>query len=190
MTENLKKLNRQKGAAIVMNPNTGEIMALVSLPAFDGNSFARGITTEEYKLLTESPDQPLFNRVVSGEYPSGSTIKPIIAGAALQEKVISSNTAFLSTGGLRVGQWSFPDWKTGGHGMTSVRKAIAESVNTFFYYIGGGYGDFVGLGIDRMVQYLKSFHLGVKLGIDLPNEASGFVPTKDWKEETKKRFAG
>jgi penicillin-binding protein 2 len=186
MTENLKKLNRQKGAAIVMNPNTGEIMALVSLPAFDGNSFARGITTEEYKLLTESPDQPLFNRVVSGEYPSGSTIKPIIAGAALQEKVISSNTAFLSTGGLRVGQWSFPDWKTGGHGMTSVRKAIAESVNTFFYYIGGGYGDFVGLGIDRMVQYLKSFHLGVKLGIDLPNEASGFVPTKDWKEETKK----
>ena len=186
MTENLKKLNRQKGAAVVINPNNGEIMAMVSLPTFDGNIFARGITSDEYKLLSESDAQPLFNRVVSGEYPSGSTIKPIIAGAALQERIISPDTTFLSTGGLQVGQWSFPDWKAGGHGLTNVRKAIAESVNTFFYYIGGGYKDFTGLGIDTMVKYLLSFKLGSSLGVDLPNEASGFVPTKAWKEATKK----
>lgn len=182
----LKKINRSRGVAIALNPQNGEIIALVSLPTFDNNIFARGISQEEYSQLETSVDQPLFNRVVSGEYPSGSTIKPIIAGAALQEKIITSDTSFLSTGGLRVGQWSFPDWKAGGHGVTNVRKAIAESVNTFFYYIGGGYNDFQGLGIDRMVVYLKKFLLGQRLGIDLPNEATGFVPTKEWKEDVKK----
>ncbi|QQS60000.1 penicillin-binding protein 2 [Candidatus Falkowbacteria bacterium] len=186
LSDNLKKLNRQKGVGIIMNPQNGEIIALVSLPTFDVNVFARGITIEEYQSLEQSIDKPLFNRAVSGEYPSGSTIKPIIAAAALQEKIISSDTSFLSTGGLQVGQWSFPDWKAGGHGVSNVRKAIAESVNTFFYYIGGGHNDFQGLGIDKMVVYLKKFLLGQTLGIDLPNEASGFVPTKAWKEEVKK----
>lgn len=186
LSDNLKKLNRQKGVGIIMNPQNGEIIALVSLPTFDVNVFARGITIEEYQSLEQSIDKPLFNRAVSGEYPSGSTIKPIIAAAALQEKIISSDTSFLSTGGLQVGQWSFPDWKAGGHGVSNVRKSIAESVNTFFYYIGGGHNDFQGLGIDKMVVYLKKFLLGQTLGIDLPNEASGFVPTKAWKEEVKK----
>ncbi len=186
MAVELKKLGLDRGAAIVMNPNNGEVISLVSLPSFDNNVFARGITQEEYSALEEAPSKPLFNRAVSGEYPSGSTIKPVVAAAALQEHVISADTAFLSTGGLRVGQWSFPDWKGGGHGMTDVRKAIAESVNTFFYYVGGGYADFTGLGIDRMVTYFKKFLLGTKLGIDLPNEAKGFVPSKSWKEETKK----
>lgn len=186
MANQLTKLNRTKGVGIVMNPNNGEIVASVSLPAFDNNTFARGVTSEEYQALEGSPDKPLFNRIVSGEYPSGSTIKPIIAGAALQEGIINSQTAFSSTGGLRVGQWSFPDWKAGGHGMTNVTKAIAESVNTFFYYIGGGYADFSGLGIDRMVSYLQKFMLGRPLGIDLPTEATGFVPTKAWKEQVKK----
>lgn len=181
----LKKLNLDRGAAVVMDPKTGEIIAMVSLPAFNNNDFAKGITQAEYQALEQSPSKPLFNRVVSGEYPSGSTIKPVVAAAALQERVINENTAFLSTGGLRVGQWSFPDWKAGGHGMTDVKKAIAESVNTFFYYVGGGYNDFQGLGIDRMVSYFKKFLLGTRLGIDLPNEAKGFVPTKEWKETAK-----
>lgn len=182
----LKISGRTRAAAIVMNPQNGEIVSLISLPAFDNNVFARGITTEEYSVLSNSPDHPLFNRVVSGEYPSGSTIKPVVAAAALDEHIISPNTTILSNGGLRVGQWSFPDWKAGGHGVTDVRKAIAESVNTFFYYIGGGYDNFQGLGIDKMVEYFKKFLLGTALGIDLPNEARGFVPTKEWKEATKK----
>lgn len=186
MAAELKTLGLDRGAAIVMDPNSGEVISLVSLPAFDNNVFARGITQPEYSTLENSPSKPLFNRVVSGEYPAGSTIKPVVAAAALQEKVITENTAFLSTGGLRVGQWSFPDWKAGGHGMTDVRKAIAESVNTFFYYVGGGYGDFQGLGIDRMDAYFRKFLLGSTLGIDLPNEANGFVPTMQWKEDTKK----
>ncbi len=186
MANFLKKTGLKKGAAVIMDPNNGEVISMISLPAYDNNVFARGISTEEYKNLSESVDNPLFSRAVSGEYPSGSTIKPVIAAAALQEKIISQNTSILSSGGLHVGQWSFPDWKAGGHGATNVKKAIAESVNTFFYYIGGGYDNFTGLGIDRMVNYLRKFLLGTALGIDLPNEGVGFVPTKDWKEATKK----
>jgi len=109
----------------------------------------------------------------------------VLAAAALEEGIINENTSFISTGGLRIGEWFFPDWKVGGHGVTNVRKAIAESVNTFFYYIGGGYGDFVGLGIDRMVRYEKIFGLGKQTGIDIIGEAKGFLPTKDWKETIK-----
>ncbi len=186
----LKQNGLKRAAAVVLNPNNGEIITLISLPAFDNNTFARGITNNEYQALEQSSDKPLFNRAVSGEYPSGSTIKPVIAAAALEEKIITAATSFLSSGGIRIGQWFFPDWKAGGHGQTNVKKAIAESVNTFFYYIGGGYnaeqGGFIGLGIDRMVTYFRKFLLGTKLGIDLPNEGAGFVPTKEWKEKTKK----
>jgi penicillin-binding protein 2 len=103
----------------------------------------------------------------------------------LEENVINENTSFLSTGGLRIGQWFFPDWKAGGHGITNVRSALANSVNTFFYYIGGGYQDFSGLGLERMVKYEKLFGLDAQTGIDLPGEANGFLPSKDWKLKTK-----
>ncbi|MCK4554296.1 penicillin-binding protein 2, partial [Candidatus Parcubacteria bacterium] len=122
---------------------------------------------------------------ISGEYPSGSTIKPVIAAAALEEGIISEHTSFTSVGGIKVGQWFFPDWRAGGHGITDVRRAIAESINTFFYYIGGGHQDFKGLGIDRIYKYGELFGLNAQLGIDLAGEVSGFLPTKKWKEETK-----
>ena len=185
MADSLSELKTKKGSAIVMDPNNGEILALVSLPAYDNNVFARGITADEYGELINNPDKPLFNRTVSGEYPSGSTIKPVIAAAALEEGIINENTTFLSVGGISIGQWFFPDWKAGGHGRTSVRKAIAESVNTFFYYIGGGHQDFRGLGVDRIVEYGKLFGLGAQTGIDLAGESGGFLPSKKWKEETK-----
>ena len=185
ITNALKKSKLNKACAIALDPNNGEILALVSLPSYNNNLFARGITNDEYQALVSHPDQPLFNRCTSGEYPSGSTIKPVLAAAALEEGIINENTSFISTGGLRIGEWFFPDWKAGGHGVTNVRKAIAESVNTFFYYIGGGYGDFVGLGIDRMVRYEKIFGLGKQTGIDIIGEAKGFLPTKDWKETIK-----
>ena len=181
----LKKLNLNKAAAVVMNPNNGEILALVSFPAYDSNKFAKGISSEDYASLLDSPDNPLFNRVISGEYPSGSTIKPVIAAAGLEEKIISEHTSFLSVGGISIGQWFYPDWKAGGHGLTDVRKAIAQSVNTFFYYIGGGYEDFFGLGVERIVNYAKLFGLGAQTGIDLAGEAAGFLPTEEWKEKTK-----
>jgi len=172
-------------AAVAINPNTGEILALVSSPLYDNNTFARGIKSEEYQSLLEDPKKPLFNRAISGEYPSGSTIKPLIAAAALQENIINSQTTFNSTGGIQIDKWFFPDWKAGGHGSTDVIKAIAESVNTFFYTIGGGYDKFTGLGVDRIKYYAQLFGLNDKLGIDIPAEASGFLPTKEWKVEVK-----
>jgi len=185
MTAQLKKLKLTRSVGIVMDPNNGEVLAMVSLPAFNNNDFAKGISQEEYSLLTNDKDKPLFNRAISGEFPSGSTIKPVMAAAALEEGIITENTAFLSNGGIRINQWYFPDWKAGGHGMTNVRKALAESVNTFFYIIGGGKDDFVGLGVDRIDKYETMFGLGTQTGIDLAGEASGFLPTADWKLKTK-----
>lgn len=182
----LKKTGLTRAVGIVTNPNNGEIISLVSLPTFNNNDFARGITKDEYSFLANHPDKPLFLRAVSGEYPSGSTIKPVVLSAGLEEKIVDEYTQFLSTGGIRINQWFFPDWKAGGHGMTDARKAIAESVNTYFYIVGGGYQDSVGLGIDRMDKYFAMFGLGSQTGIDLPNEANGFIPTKEWKESTKK----
>lgn len=181
----LKANHKSKAAAIVLNPQNGEILALVSLPTFDNNFFTRGISADEYNILINDIDKPLFNRAIMGEYPSGSTIKPIIAAAALEEGIITKNTSFNSTGGLRINRWFFPDWKAGGHGWTNVTRAIAESINTFFYIIGGGYNDFKGLGVDRIVKYGKLFGLGEKTGIDFPHESSGLMPTEKWKEEFK-----
>lgn len=181
----LRKANLRQAAVIAIDPRSGEVLALVSLPAYDNNLFAKGVSREDYKKFLEDPSRPLYNRALSGEFPSGSTIKLVIAAAALEEGVINEHTSFVSTGGLSIGQWFFPDWKAGGHGTTNVRKALAESVNTFFYYIGGGYKDFVGLGLDRLVKYTRLFGLGSKSGIDIPGESAGFVPTAEWKKKTK-----
>ncbi|HBU06496.1 MAG TPA: penicillin-binding protein 2 [Candidatus Magasanikbacteria bacterium] len=184
--QNLDVAKKQRASGIVMNPNTGEILALVSLPSFDNNDFSGGITNTNYKKYTEDINNPLFNRAIGGTYPSGSTIKPAIAAAALQEKIINQSTSFLSTGGLQIGTWFFPDWQAGGHGVTDVRKSLAWSVNTFYYYIAGGYNDFVGLGVSKITDYLRKFNFATKLGIDLPGEQAGFLPSKEWKETTKK----
>lgn len=177
---------RKKAAAIAMDPRDGSILALVSWPTFDNNEFSGGIRQQNYDKYIQDQNNPLFNRVIGGTYPSGSTVKLIVAAAGLQEKVILPGTMFLSVGGLQVGDRFFRDWKAGGHGFTNVTKAIAWSVNTFFYYTGGGYKDFVGLGVDKITKYMKSFGLAEKTGIDLPGEATGFLPSKDWKKETKK----
>jgi penicillin-binding protein 2 len=184
LRKNLKGLKR--AAAIALEPSSGKIKALVSLPAYDNNLFAAGITSEEFSSLTDDGDQPMFNRAISGEYPSGSTIKPVIAAAALEEKIIKEFTSFLSVGGIKIGDWFFPDWKPGGHGATDVRKALAESVNTFFYILGAGYGDFQGLGVYKIKEYAEKFGLNAKTGVALNNEQSGFLPTPEWKFNTKK----
>lgn len=185
MEARLLQTESRRAAGIIMNPSTGSIYALVSLPAFDANEFLGGISEETYQTYLSNTDMPLFNRAVSGLYPSGSTIKPAIAAAALEEGTINSETSFLSTGGIQIDQWFFPDWQAGGHGITNVRKAIAWSVNTFFYTIGGGNKTFDGLGVSTITYYLRRFGFAEKLGIDLPAEAEGFLPSKEWKEKTK-----
>lgn len=181
----LAKIGKKRAAGIVMNPQNGSVLAMVSWPSFEANQFSGGISNENYNAYLNNKDNPLFNRVIGGTYPSGSTIKMIISAAALEEKVITATTLILSNGGIQVNRWYFKDWKAGGHGLTDVRKAIAWSVNTFFYYVGGGFNDFVGLGVDRIIKYMRLFNLGEKTGIDLSGEATGFLPGKDWKFKTK-----
>ncbi|MFA4831392.1 MAG: penicillin-binding protein 2 [Patescibacteria group bacterium] len=181
----LKLNNKSRAVAVALDPSNGEILALISIPAFNNNDFSGGIAKDIYLSYINNEDRPLFNRALGGTYPSGSTIKPAIAASALQEGIIDKDSTFLSAGGIRIADWFFPDWQAGGHGETNVTKALAWSVNTFFYYIGGGYNDFVGLGVDRINQYLRKFGFASQLGIDLPSEAAGFVSSKEWKEKTK-----
>lgn len=185
--------NLSRGTVIISNVKNGEILSIVNVPSYDNNIFSGELPADDYRKLVSNINKPLFNRSIAGEYPSGSTIKPIFAIAALEEGVIDANTAIASSGGIRVNNWFFPDWKQGGHGLTNVRKALAESVNTFFYIIGGGLLDkdakkFIrqGLGAERLVAYAKKFGLGERLGIDIPGERAGFLPSKEWKETVKK----
>lgn len=173
------------GAALVIDPRSGEVLAAVSYPAFDPNGFSQPGRRREIESYFSDPKQPLFNRWADGTFPSGSTIKPFLAAAALQEGIITPNTTILSRGGISIGQWNFPDWKSGGHGVTNVSKALAESVNTFFYAITGGYEDQAGLGVEQATSYLAEFGWGSPTGIDISSEASGFLPSPKWKEEAK-----
>ena len=172
----------KRATAIAMDPETGGILALVSLPSYDNNLFSGGIDQTHYQELITDEAKPLFNRAISGEYPPGSTIKPVIAAAALSEGVISASTIIDGMGGaLRRGGSVFRDWTT--HGPSDVRRAIAESNDIFFYTIGGGYGSIPGLGMRRMKAYEELFGYGVETGIDIPGEADGFLPDPDWKQE-------
>lgn len=181
----MKKANASRGSIVAIDPHDGSVRALVSLPAYDNNQFVRGLDIASYRALADDPEHPLFPRAVSGTFPAGSTFKPFIAYTALKEGIVTEHTTFLSTGGIHVGIWFFPDWKAGGHGLTDVRKAIAWSVNTFFYIVGGGLDSVTGLGVERITDYAEKFGFGKKTGIDLPGEAEGFLPTKEWKERVK-----
>lgn len=181
-----KQLTHRRVAAIALEPNTGAILALVSWPAFDNNKFSGGIDADTFRAYNEDQDDPLFNRSISGGYPPGSTIKLVMAAAALEEGIITKNTTVNSVGGFVVGGHFFKDWLAGGHGVTNVTKSLALSINTFYYYIGGGYRDFVGLGVTKIVKYFYNFGLGSKTGIDLPSESPGAVPTPEWKETSMK----
>lgn len=185
LKEGIEKTKVTKGSAIVMDPRDGSILAIASWPAYDDNIFSGSVSSTLYKALLDNPDHPLLPRAWAGTYPSGSTAKPVISTAALAEGIVTAQTSVLSTGGIQVGPWFFPDWKAGGHGTVNVRSAIAWSVNTFFYYVGGGYNNFVGLGVDKLTLWMRKFGLGAKTGIDVPGEASGFVPSREWKEKTK-----
>lgn len=185
LRKTLGSVKSTRGSVVALDPKTGDVLAMVSLPSFDNNLFAQGIDEESYNKYAEDEDLPLFFRAISGEYPSGSTFKPFVAYAALSENIISEKTSYISVGGIRINEWFFPDWKSGGHGVTDVYKAISESINTFFYIIGGGFDDINGLGVQKITEYARRFGFGKQTGIDLPNEAEGFLPSKEWKEEVK-----
>jgi penicillin-binding protein 2 len=179
-----------KAAAVALDPKSGGVLALVSLPSFDNNLFAQGISQTDLASLENDPNQPFLNRAVAGLYPSGSTIKPLIAAAALEEKIIKPHQQINCQGVISIANkynpqiiYHYPDWKI--HGLTDIIKAIAESCNVYFYTIGGGYDQIEGLGIERIKKYLQYFGLGQATGIDLPHEEIGLIPDPEWKREKK-----
>ncbi len=175
--------NITKPAAVVMlDAASGEIYALYSKPTFSPNAFVVGETEKIAQALDEKK-QPLLNRVVLGQYPSGSLFKIVTALAGLAEKVITPSSTVMSTGGIKLGDHFFPDWKAGGHGLTNLTKALAESVNTFFYAVGGGGLGYNGVGAARLAEYSGIFGLGKKTGVDLPNEAFGSLPNPVKKKQ-------
>ncbi len=182
--DRLQKEGKEKAVVILLEPDSGEILASVSHPSYDSNDF---VFTRSEVLTGYFTDEtkPLLNRAIAGEYPSGSVFKPIVAAAALEEGIITPRTSVLSRGGIRINDWFFPDWKAGGHGITDVTKALAESVNTFFYSVGGGYENIAGLGVDNITDYARAFGLGQVTGIDLYGEKDGFLPSREWKQKVK-----
>ncbi|MHB8871273.1 MAG: penicillin-binding protein 2 [Candidatus Doudnabacteria bacterium] len=174
----------KKAAAIALDPQNGKVLALVSLPGFDNNLFAQGISQKDYLKLTTDPKKPLFNRAISGTYPPGSTIKPVIASAALQEGVVDDKTVIYDNGDLVYGGFHFRGWKESGLGPMTVRTAISMSSDIYFYTVGGGQSalNIAGLGPERLSKYDKLFGMGSPLGIDLPSEAAGLVADPYWKK--------
>ncbi len=183
----------RRGAAVIQDPKTGAVLGLISMPSFDNNVFENSSDAANFSkinALLNSKDNSLLDRVIGGRYSRGSTIKPLLALAGLKEGVITPSTIINATGSIKVRSevdpnvfYTYNDWRV--HGWTDIKKAIADSVDVFFYALGGGYGDIGGLGIDRIENYLKIFRADKETGIDLPGEALGLVPSKDWKEATK-----
>ena len=187
--KDLSTIKSPRAAAVAMDPRTGAVLALVSLPGFDNNLFAAGITQQDYQKLLSDPNLPMFNRAISGTYPPGSTSKLMTATAGLSQGVITDSTKIVDNGDLIVpnefgGQPAeFHGWKPGGLGAMDVRSAIALSSDIFFYEVAGGSpnGSLAGLGANKLAEYFRKFGLGKILGIDIPGEQSGLVPDPAWK---------
>ncbi len=169
----------KSGALIALNPNSGEIIAMVSLPSFDPNQFSRGITPKQWNSIINDRKNLMLNRAIQSEYPPGSIFKIITAVAALEEGVVDPFTKINCTGGLNYGRWSFGCWKKGGHGNVDMHRAIVESCDVYFYEIGKR------LGIEKINKYALLFGLGKETGLDMPpsKEKKGLIPTADWKRK-------
>ena len=171
------------GGLVALDPDTGGVLALVSRPGFDPNLFIDGIDPETWKSLNESPDRPMVNRALRGIYPPGSTIKPLMALAGLELGLRKPADAFLDPGyySLPNSRHRFRDWKPQGHGVVDLRRSISQSCDVYYYRLA------VDMGIDRMHDYLAKFGLGEKTGIDLDNESSGLLPSREWKQRRWKK---
>lgn len=173
--EQLTQIGAHAAAAVVMNPQTGEILAMVSRPAFDPNLFAHGISSKDWNRLNNNPYHPMDNKTITGEYPPGSTFKIVTGTAALTEGVVTPEEQIFDSGH----HWLIPKGNADGEalGWLNFRSALAHSDNVYFYEMGNR------LGIDRLEKYARMFGLGQKTGVDLPYEASGLVANRRYKEK-------
>jgi len=193
LREGMQQAHSPVGVVVAMDPRTGEILAMVSLPAYDDNLFSGGISYEDYARLSSDRHHPLVNHAISGQYPPGSTFKIVPACGALAEKVINRSTRLTCKGTLLLPSKLYPDdwtkaqkfycWQERGHGSLNVVGAIQQSCDIFFYQVAGGYGQFSGLGIEQLAEYARLFGFGEPTGIDLSGEAAGLVPSDRWKRQ-------
>lgn len=185
----MKETRSVFAGGIAVDPKTGGILALVSLPSFDGNIFSFN-SLEKIKEILEKENSPLLNKATDGLFLLGSTIKPILAIAALKEGIIKENTFLECSGEIEIldpysGRKTIKkDWAV--HGQTNVKKAIAESCNVFFYAIGGGWKNIKGLGVEKIKDYLRKFGFGEKVKVDFPTITSGLIGDPEWKKMQKK----
>ena len=170
-------LQGRRGAVVAMDPRNGEVLALVSVPGYDPNLFSLGISTRQYQALQSDIDQPLFNRALRGQYPPGSTIKPILALAGLHYGVITGHDTIFCPGWFSLPNHShrYRDWKRTGHGTVNLEESVAQSCDVYYYRLA------VALGIERMHDFLSKFGLGHLTGIDIPGEQPGLLPSRQWK---------
>ncbi|OHB05101.1 MAG: hypothetical protein A3A26_00645 [Candidatus Zambryskibacteria bacterium RIFCSPLOWO2_01_FULL_47_14] len=180
------------GEGVIMDVRTGEILALTSYPEYNQNALTKGVDQKTFSALLNNTGKPFLNRAIGGLYTPGSIVKPLLAMAALNERIISPEKEILSTGSITVPNpydpnkpSVFGDWKA--HGYTAMREALAVSSDTYFYSIGGGFGGQKGLGIGLIDKYFKMFSLEEPTGIELLGEESGLIPTPEWKA---KKFEG
>ena len=173
----MAEVGLKRGVVVVMNPQTGEIVALVSLPTYDNNLFARGISAADYQALVEDPDKPLLNHATQAHYPPGSTYKLVTGTGGLADRKITPNTELATKGYLTLGSTRFYDWNRRGFGACDIYCGFGHSSDTYFFQVAGM------LGIDRLGYWGKQYGFGSPTGIDLPGEVSGIVPTNQWKQD-------
>ena len=166
----------RSGAAVALDPTSGEVLAFVSRPSFDPNRFAAGLAVEEWRALVDDPGKPLHDRVLQGQYPPGSAYKVVPALAALEEGLIGPDYRVECRGSYRLGRRRYRCWKRGGHGWIDLHRALVESCDVFFYTVGHE------LGVDTLAYYARALGLGRKTGFAGSAERSGLVPTQAWKE--------
>jgi penicillin-binding protein 2 len=183
-----QSFGKYRGALVAIDPSNGDILAFVSKPGYDPNLFIDGIDTENWDALNNSPEVPLNNRALRGQYPPGSTIKPFMALAGLQYQERSPSKTISDPGyyTLPGSRHQYRDWKKGGHGSVDMFKAIVVSCDTYFY------GLATELGIDHIHEYLTGFGFGKKTGVDMEGEVSGLIPSQEWKMKRYKEpwYAG
>jgi penicillin-binding protein 2 len=172
----MKAAGLKRGVFIVENPQTGEILAMVSLPNYDDNLFSGGISSADYKRLLTDPNRPLLNFAINEQYPPGSTFKLVTGSGALQDRKITPQTRIMTHAFLSIGRYRYYDWNRAGFGPLTIYDGFAHSSDTFFYQVAGR------LGIDRLAYWAHQWGFGEKTGLDLPGEAAGIVPNNAWKE--------
>ncbi|MDR2861539.1 MAG: penicillin-binding protein 2 [Syntrophobacterales bacterium] len=169
----------RRGAAVVTSVQTGEILAMVSTPSFNPNLFTGGIAPREWQKISASPQHPMENRAISGQYPPGSTYKLVIAAAALEEKIVTPQKTFFCDGTFKMGSHTFRCWRKSGHGYVNLYRSIVESCDVYYYHLGNQ------LGVDTIAKYAYGCGFGKVTGLTLPREKGGLVPTKEWKKTAR-----